>query len=190
MTKEVLRKLYLGKRKNLTDAACSLLDIQLYNQFFSSFDLSFIRVLHTYLPIKKNNEPDTWLILDRLRREFPEVRVSLPRVTSDGELENLYFEGLHQLHINSWGIQEPRQGVHTTVESIDMVLVPLVAVDQDGHRVGYGKGYYDGFLKKCRLDCKKIGLSYFPVVDPISDVHANDVKLNACLTPNGILNFP
>src|SRR5882762_10033654 len=105
MTKQELRPIYLDKRKKLTHAACVQFSLNLYNHFFSSFDLSFINTLHTYLPLEKNNEPDTWPIIDRIRREFPQVRISIPRVAGDNTLENFYFEGLHQLQTNAWGIQ-------------------------------------------------------------------------------------
>ncbi len=189
MTKEELRKQYIKRRKGLDAAECAALNIQLYNRFFSSVDLSFVHVLHMYLPIQKNNEPDTWMILDRIRRESPQVRISLPKMSGGGDLENFYFEGLHQLRINTLGIQEPAQGVPTPVEKIDMVIVPLVAIDQSGHRVGYGKGYYDRFLKKCRTDCKKIGMSFFEAVDTIADSTTLDIRLDACLTPEHTLNF-
>ena len=61
---------------------------------------------------------------------------------------------------------------------IDVVLVPLLCSDGQGYRVGYGKGFYDRFLVKCRPDCRKIGLSYFPPVDRIEDVTESDVKMD------------
>jgi 5-formyltetrahydrofolate cyclo-ligase len=189
MTKQELRKIYSGKRKKLAETECAGLNLQLYNLFFSSFDLSFIKVLHTYLPIASNNEPDTWMIVDRIRREFPRVRISVPRAGTDGELENFYFEGLHQLQPNALGIPEPRQGVPTPAGEIDLVVVPLLAVDQHGHRVGYGKGYYDRFLKKCRVDCKKTGLSFFDAVESITDIKPFDIRLNTCITPQRVLDF-
>ena len=64
------------------------------------------------------------------------------------------------------------------LKSIDMVLVPGLCFDGDGHRVGYGKGFYDRFLKTCRPDCIKIGLSYFEPVESIDDVHEGDVRLD------------
>ncbi len=189
MTKNELRKIYLDKRIKLSDAECAHFNLQLYNLFFSVVDLSFIKVLHTYLPIGKNHEPDTWPIIERIRREFPKIRISVPRVRSEGILENLYFEGLPQLQTNAWGIQEPKLGVPTPPEKIDLVIVPLVAIDSLGHRVGYGKGYYDRFLKTCRPDCRKIGLSFFQEVDGIADVSANDVRLDSCITPQHALDF-
>ncbi len=187
--KSEFRKAYLEKRRLLSEAECAQLSLQLYNLFFTSQDLSFVKVLHCYLPMSKNNEPDTWMIIDRVRREFPHIKISIPRVTSGGELENFYFEGFHQLQTTSWGIQEPKQGVITPTEKIDLVVVPLVACDLTGQRVGYGKGFYDRFLLQCRIDCRKVGLSFFPLVDRIPDVHAGDIPLTTCIEPNGVHQF-
>lgn len=187
MTKLELRKTYLQKRLALTEAECLHLSRQLCDQFFISVDVSFIKVLHVFLPIEKRNEPNTWLLIDRLRREFPTVRISIPKV--NGTMENFYFEGLHQLENNAWGIPEPKQGIPTPTEKIDLVLVPLLAFDRIGHRVGYGKGYYDRFLSGCRVDCKKIGLSLFKPIDRIEDIMKDDIAMNGCVTPSTYFNF-
>ncbi|HWA35368.1 MAG TPA: 5-formyltetrahydrofolate cyclo-ligase [Cyclobacteriaceae bacterium] len=189
MIKSELRKVYLEKRKQLSEGELAQLNLQLYNLFFSSVDLSFVKVLHCYLPLPKNKEPDTWMIIDRVRREFPQIKICIPRVEEDGNLENIYFEGLHQLQTTAWGIQEPKQGVITPSEKIDIVIVPLLVFDKTGQRVGYGKGYYDKFLMNCRIDCQKIGLSYFPPVERISDTYAGDVALTMCLEPGGPHHF-
>lgn len=189
MTKQELRKIYLEKRQSLSEAEYGQLNFQLYQNFFSGFDLSFIKVLHIFLPITSKKEPDTWLIIDRIRREFPHLRISIPRVNDEkGELENFYFEGLHQLNTNAWGIQEPKQGIPTEPEKIDFVLVPLLVFDSRGYRVGYGKGYYDRFLSQCKPETKKVGISFFP---PIENIPTNsyDVQLTGCVTPEGVLEF-
>ncbi|MBI3237766.1 MAG: hypothetical protein HYZ43_02800 [Flavobacteriia bacterium] len=64
-----------------------------------------------------------------------------------------------------------------------------MAVDKFGHRVGYGKGFYDRFLRKCSPSCQFIGLHYFDVEESISDVLPTDVKLNALVTPEKIIRF-
>lgn len=190
MTKQELRQLYLQKRQALSEGEYTRLNFQLYQNFFSNIDLSFVKVLHTFLPITSKREVDTWLIIDRIRREYPHIRISIPRVNNQtGVLENFYFEGLHQLATNEWGIQEPKQGVPTDSDKIDMVLIPLLAFDQSGHRVGYGKGYYDRFLDSCKSGCKKIGLSLFTVEDKIADATNLDIELDQCITPTGILSF-
>lgn len=189
-TKEKLRKIYLEKRQTLSEAEYAQLNFQLYQNLFANIDFSFIKVLHTFLPITSKKEVDTWLIIDRIRREYQHIRISIPKVNNQkGELENFYFEGLHQLATNSWGIQEPKQGVPTDPEKIDVVLVPLLAFDQSGHRVGYGKGYYDKFLATCKSGCKKIGISLFSAEEKIEDTNASDVRLNQCVTPAKMFQF-
>ena len=72
-------------------------------------------------------------------------------------------------------------------EELDLIFVPLLAYDKKGHRVGYGKGYYDRFLKECKDDCIKIGFSFFEPEDSIEGVNRHDVKLDYCITPERIL---
>ena len=190
MTKEELRKIYLQKRLSLSEAEYVHLNFQLYQNFFAHTDLSFIKVLHIFLPLEKNKEPDTWLIIDRIRREFPHIRIVVPRVNlQTQELDNIFFEGLHQLEKNNWGIPEPKQGVPVEPEKIDMVLVPLLIFDKHGHRVGYGKGFYDKFLVQCKPTCIRTGLSLFQPVEKISDTNANDQVLTSAITPAGVFEF-
>ncbi len=71
---------------------------------------------------------------------------------------------------NALGIPEPDNGVQVLPGQIDVVFVPLLAFDSAGHRVGYGKGMYDGFLRKCKPDVLAIGLSMFqPLPERIAD---------------------
>ncbi len=190
MTKAQLRTLYQQKRFALSEAECGHLNFRLYQNFFGNIDLSFIGVLHTFLPITQKNEVDTWLILDRIRREFPHIRITIPKVNNQtNTFDSFYFEGLHQLETNAWGIPEPKQGTPTEPKKIDMVLVPLLVFDTNGNRVGYGKGFYDKFLATCKPECKKIGLSFFEAETKIDDVNAFDVPLDACITPKGVQHF-
>jgi 5-formyltetrahydrofolate cyclo-ligase len=190
MKKDEIRKQYMAKRAALSEPEYLQINYRLCEQFFANIDLSFLKVVHIFIPIEKKREPNTWLIIDRIRREYPHVRLSLPRINNQtGEIESVYFEGLHQLQTNSWGIQEPRQGVPTEHEKIDLVLVPLLAFDLTGQRVGYGKGFYDKFLALCRPDCKRIGISLFLPIDKIDDVRPEDEPLTAAITPDEIVHF-
>ena len=74
-------------------------------------------------------------------------------------------------------------------QKIDLVIVPLLAFDIKGYRVGYGKGFYDKYFLKTRPNCIKVGLSFFDPVDMISDKNEFDVPLNYCVTPNKIYEF-
>jgi 5-formyltetrahydrofolate cyclo-ligase len=74
------------------------------------------------------------------------------------------------------------------VKQIDLVLVPMLAFDKSGNRIGYGKGFYDRFLGKCLPDTQKIGLSYFDPVDKI-EVESTDIAMNAVVTPESVWEF-
>lgn len=184
MKKVELRDIYLKKRILLSESEYALLNFQVCQNFFSSVDLSFANVIHTFLPLKENKEPDTWLITERIQKEFPHIRISLPRVNvKTGNLENFFYEGLHQLQKNKWGIAEPQEGLPTASTSIDMVLVPLLIFDHQGNRVGYGKGFYDKFLAECPPSCVRVGLSFFDPVDKITDINIHDQPLSIVITP-------
>jgi len=189
MDKSALRNIYINKRNLLTPGEYEQLNLHLYQNFFASVDLSIVKVLHVFLPIEEKREPDTWPIVERVRREFAHIRLSVPRVnTKTHLLEHFYFEGLHQLQKNKWNIWEPKQGIPTPLEKIDMVLVPLLAFDQQGHRIGYGKGFYDKFLSTCKSSTVKIGVSLFSPVEKIV-AGETDVILNHCITPTHYYTF-
>jgi 5-formyltetrahydrofolate cyclo-ligase len=190
MTKAEIRKQYIQKRDVMSDDEYAQLNDHLREQFFAHIDLSFVKVVHTFIPIKNSREPDTWLITNRIRVQYPNIRLSVPRVNNQtGELENFYFEGLHQLKTNTWGIPEPMQGEPTEPGKIDMVFVPLLAFDLKGHRVGYGKGFYDKFLSLCKPSCQRIGISLFPPIDKIDDIRVEDQLLTAAVTPKKFVQF-
>jgi 5-formyltetrahydrofolate cyclo-ligase len=189
MTKQELRRLYLKKRRSLTDPAYQHLNLMLCNRFFETVDLSRIKVLHMFLPIVKNKEPDTWPIINQLKAQFPAIRISIPKVLENDSLSSYYYENPDQLTISAWGIPEPTRGTITDPQQIDAVLIPLLAFDKQGHRVGYGKGYYDKFLKSCRSDCSKIGLSFFPPETRIKNLITTDLPLDKVITPEEVYTF-
>ena len=96
MKKDELRKIYLAKRNALSEPERLTLSQSLCDLFFSTIDLSLVKVIHIYLPIESKKEPNTWLIINRIRREFPHVRFSIPKI-KDEKMENIFFEDLHQL---------------------------------------------------------------------------------------------
>ena len=69
------------------------------------------------------------------------------------------------------------------------MFVPLLAIDTKGNRVGYGKGYYDRFLKQCKKDCLFIGLQLFDEIIQIDDINQFDIALHYCITPTQIIQF-
>ena len=188
MTKPELRKIYLQKRLALTDQECEALSQQICDKFFSSIDLTHIKVIHTFLPIIKKNEPDTRLIIERLKKDFPHIKISIPKVVGN-TLVNYFLDADCVLTENVWGVREPSNGNLTEPEEIDLVIVPLLAFDATGHRVGYGKGFYDRFLKTCRQDCMKVGISFFDCSAIEIDIDEHDFLLTKSITPATCFTF-
>ncbi len=184
MTKSELRKAYMVKRRSLTPDELAVGSEQIALNFFNNTDLRDVGLLHCFIQIDRFNEIDTTVILERLWRDFPNVKTLAPRLgKAPSEIESVIFQSFTELVPNDWGIREPTRAEHVPAGKIDMVLVPLACFDTRGHRVGYGKGFYDRFLSKCRSDCARIGLSYFPPVTAIDDVGPHDAALELVVTP-------
>lgn len=188
MTKKELRKIYLDKRMGLSEVQYEQLNHQLCEHFFKAVELSGIQVLHTFLPIKRTREVNTWLIIDRLKKDFTHIKVAVPKINNQtSKLEHYFLENPEQLKNNTWEIPEPVYGIPTPTSKIDAVLVPLLAFDKQGHRLGYGRGFYDRFLADCRPACLKIGLSFFESEEEIDEINEKDVPLNLVITPKGVM---
>ncbi len=190
MTKYQVRKIYLVRQKSLTEQAREEKSLRIKERFFSNFDLEDVKLLHLFLSIKENGEIDTSFVLDEVRETYPNIKTIVPRVNFEKDvLEHLDLDSETTLVKNRWGIDEPFEDELVDEREIDLVLVPLLCFDKRGFRVGYGKGFYDKCLAKCRGDCLKIGLSFFEPIEEIEDVNNFDVKLDYCITPERVWNF-
>lgn len=190
MQKQDLRKEYLQKRKALTEIEIEGFSRKIHDWFFRSIPVHAYATIHTFLPIKRNNEIDTWLIINTLQKDFA-TDIVIPKSHEDGTMSHYLLTKDTVFEENKWKIPEPSLvgSLQSSVFNIDLVLIPLLCFDKKGYRVGYGKGYYDRFLAECRPDVMKIGLSIFEPVDEISDVDEFDVKMDYCITPKRIWDF-
>jgi len=190
MTKSELRRSYLAKRQLLAIDEHELASAHIAVRVFQAFDLSKIKVLHCFVSVPRFGEVDTRSIFQRVWSEFPDVETVVPRINhATNELESLRYGPDTELAFNRWQIGEPVHQDHVEAAEIDIVFVPLLCFDLRGHRVGYGKGYYDRLLARCRPDCQKVGLSTFPPIDKIADSNDSDIRLDACITPTDVFNF-
>ncbi len=188
--KAELRKIYLIRQRNLSPVERTEKSRAIAGRFFQYFDLSEIEFLHCFLPIEKFSEIETTFIFRKIWREFSKIETLAPRVNfQTDEIENLKYAPEIELVRNVWQIAEPTGNDLIETAKIDLVLTPLLCCDRSGFRAGYGKGFYDKFLRRCRPDCLKIGLSYFEPVEVIADVNEFDVKLDYCVTPEKIYKF-
>jgi 5-formyltetrahydrofolate cyclo-ligase len=190
MSKQDLRKEFLQKRKALAKTEVDVFSKQIHDWFFRNFPVHAYATIHTFLPIKRNNEIDTYLIINTLQKDFA-TDIVIPRSHEDGTMSHYLLTKDTVFEENKWGISEPSQvgSLQYSVFNIDLVLIPLLCFDKKGFRVGYGKGYYDRFLAECRPNVLKIGLSIFEPIDEISDITDFDVQMDYCITPNKIWSF-
>lgn len=193
-TKAALRRAALARRAALPAVEVTRRSEQLCAQLFQQFPVAEWRWLHLFLPLSRRNEPDTWPIIHRIWAQRLAVRLAVPVVQADGvSLKHYELAPDTALVESRWGIPEPEPLGTTEVPAaaFDAVLVPLLAVDEAGHRVGYGGGFYDRFLPQCRADTQFIGLNLLnePPLQHIADVLATDVPLTAYITPGRVWRF-
>lgn len=191
MKKSDIRNIFKEKRLQLSSDQKEKMD-DLLLIYFQKLSIDIPALIMTYSPIKKQNEFDPQSITDYCYFKNPDQQLFYPVVVEQNENfemravivdDNTFFE------TNKYGIDEPIDGIDMIPSEIDMFIVPLLGFDKKGHRVGYGKGYYDRFLKQCRKDCIKIGFSYFDVIEKIDDLNQYDIKLDYCITPDRIFSF-
>jgi len=186
MNKAAIRKQETARRKALSQDEVSALSKKLLAQF-TKLDFTGVGAIHIFLPIAEKNEPDTFLMISWLQEHYPAIKIVIPRADFQTSLMTSHlYAGVDILQKSSFNILEPVQNeVYTG--NIEMVIVPLLAFDDRGYRVGYGKGFYDRFLEG-KTTCK-IGLSFFNSVGIIADPHENDIRLDLCITPDRIVCF-
>jgi len=190
MLKEEIRNLYKRKRLEVSDSEKMKLDdlllIQLQNLAFDEN----IQVLMSYWPLEHHNEMNTLLYTQYLEHAIPGLKVTFPVVDFETkEMQAILVHDETDFVENKFMIPEPEECEEIAAEEIDVVFVPLLAFDKEGYRVGYGKGFYDRFLKKCRENVITVGFSYFDPIDQIEDRNQFDVPLNYCITPHKIYEF-
>lgn len=141
---------------------------------------------HLFLTIKEQNEIDTEHILNILFGKNKEIVISKSNFET-GELINYLLTENTRIKTNKYNIPEPIDGIEVPDSKINVVFVPLLAYDLEGNRVGYGKGFYDKFLKD--TNSINIGLSFFEPENMINDSEKHDIKLDYCVTPKNTYKF-
>lgn len=179
----------MKKRKELQSEQLEALSETIASNFFS-LDLGNVRYLHIYYPIPGKHEIDSLFISERIRLHYKQIQLILPKSDLVScTLKHIRWDDSTPLSMNAWGITEPLSGEEVPAGKIDLIVIPLLACDVDGNRLGYGKGFYDRFLSTCRPDALKVGLSYFEPLSTIIPHESHDVRLDACVTPEKVWNF-
>lgn len=186
MEKKALRLKYKKLREELSEESVETMSLQIANQALKLpiWDKTYY---HIFLPISEKKEVNTEYLLHILQGKDKSIVVSKADFNT-GEMKNFLLQENTVLKTSEYGIPEPVSGIEISPEMIEVVFVPLLAYDKRGHRIGYGKGFYDRFLKRCNSEAIFVGLSFF---DPELEIffEATDVPLQFCITPKKIVEF-
>ena len=126
-----------------------------------------------------NDEVDTH---DFIRKWSNKKQILLPVVVGN-ELELRLYTGTEDMQISNYGIEEPMREAYTDYESIDFIVVPGVAFDQKGNRLGRGKGYYDRLLPHIP-SAYKAGICFpFQLVEEVP-AEPHDIRMDIIITIN------
>lgn len=186
MLKKEIRKKYLANRKQLTSREVNELSEKIFGNFLSKFKLSENQKVHIFLSIAKFREVNTYPFIKYFSKNG--IRMFIPKVYNDA-LIAVEFTGDIEMEVSDWGIAEPKSHVDVGIRDYDIIITPLLYCDENGNRVGFGKGYYDGFFSTINPECLKVGLGFFEPHEKIEDVSARDIPLDYLVTPDRILSF-
>jgi 5-formyltetrahydrofolate cyclo-ligase len=110
----------------------------------------------------------------------------------DGELQLFHLETLDELELGAYRIPEPKTELRerpekrAAVAELDLIVVPGVAFDRRGGRVGHGKGYYDKLLRRVRPDAPRVALAFECQMFPEVPTQAHDVFMNKIVTETAV----
>ena len=180
MNKSQIRNKTLKIRKKLFDK-----DLKIDSDKFISFlkkNRLNLKNFGGYYP--SNYEIDDLAILDLLEKK--NFNVSLPIIKKDNQMNFYRWSRSDPLRVNKFGIPEP---VSSKIFYPDILLVPLVAYDNNLNRLGYGGGYYDRYIEKLEKFKKviKIGLAFsFQKISSIP-INQHDKRLDFIITEKEVL---
>ncbi|PZD78484.1 5-formyltetrahydrofolate cyclo-ligase [Mesonia sp. K7] len=187
MQKQELRKKYKALRKSLSFDEIEEKSLAIANQLLTLpiWDFSFY---HLFLSIEKHREINTEYVLHILNGKDKNAVVPKSDFATS-EMQHFLLTDATPLKVNHWGIPEPVNGIEIQTQQIEVVFIPLLAFDEKGHRIGYGKGFYDRFLAKCKPKTLKIGLSFFEAEKENFEVFPTDIQMDFCVTPEKVYKF-
>lgn len=183
MLKKEARKIYNQKRQDVNYSdKLKWDDLILIN--FQTIDMPFLDAVFSFYPMEDRNEVNAFIITDYLHFRNPNLQICYPKMAiKEPNMEAVACHADTVFQANDIGILEPLENEVVDPQDIDLVIIPMLVCDVKGNRVGYGKGYYDRYLSRCRDNCIKVGVSYFEPIDQVEDANEFDVPLNFCITP-------
>lgn len=141
MDKKALRSMIREKKRAMTEQQIVDASADLARQFVLTPQYIAAKTVYGYMPY--NQEVRTVPILQKALEDGK--RVAVPKVCGD-RMVFIYIENFSELAPSDMGIPEPMSDEPVARDENALVLMPGLAFDPQGHRIGYGGGFYDKFL--------------------------------------------
>ena len=186
LSKIEARVKYKNLRKHLTESEILYMSVDIANNLLK-LNIWELKTFHLFMTKDENKEVDTKPIFDILIGK--EKKIIIPKININrNSLDSYIFDEKTIFSLDKLMIPEPVNGILFNGK-IDVVILPLLAYDLDGNRIGYGKGFYDRFLTTSQTrNVIKVGLSFFDPEDKIQ-TSKYDEKLDFCVTPKKVFSF-
>jgi 5-formyltetrahydrofolate cyclo-ligase len=183
--KRKLRKRVIEERLQLIPEKVKQKSDKIMSTLFSTDDYKKANVVMFYVDMR--NEVMTKTAINKAIAEGK--RVVVPRVKKGYGLLAIEIQSLEELSPGTFGVMEPPEKEEIVLKDIDIVVVPGVAFDKNGYRIGYGAGYYDNFLPRLKSDAKKIAVAFELQLRESIPTESHDVKMDMIITEQGIYTF-
>lgn len=181
MNKEELRKEMKNLRKNMSKEEIFAKSDLICNKLFTLDVIKNAKTVMVY--ISAFNEVRTQKIIQKLIDD--KKRVSAPITNEENKsMSAYYFDDLSKLVKGAYGILEPPMEHMCDISKIDVVVVPGIAFDKNGNRMGFGEGYYDRFLADFKGT--KIGIGYKFQCKNNIDVNEYDIAMDYVINEEDI----
>ena len=187
--KQTLKQQILEKRTSLSREEIKEKSNKIKNNLFSLKEFNEAKNIMLYISF--NTESDTQKIIRELLNKKEKIIVVPYVIKGDLRLHLSELKNINELEPKTFGILEPKEMYirEFNPDKLDLVIVPGIAFDKKGHRIGYGYGYYDRFLKTIKKKAVKIGLAFdFQLIENIPE-EEHDVPMNIVVTDKEILRI-
>ena len=141
MDKKELRRSIRERKRAMTEEEIVSRSEKLAELFIASEAYRSAKTIYGYLPY--NQEVRTVAMLEQALKDGK--RVAVPKIYGD-EMRFIYLSDVNQVETGYAGIPEPIADEPIAADPTALVLMPGLAFDKEGHRIGYGGGFYDKFL--------------------------------------------
>ena len=178
-----IRKSILINRRLLAEEVWASRCATVRDQVLDLVTHNHVKCCHVFLPITRNKELNTWPLVKVLHERSVSVALSVSDLDTC-LMSHFEYEPETTFSLNKLQIPEPINAATADVSKIEMVLIPLLAADKKGNRIGYGKGFYDRLLSEMPKNILKVGVSLAPLFDEFDFAEVHDVKLDFCITPH------